>query len=211
MAKKYGGKEYLSDILRGIGSGISGRPTVPMYQAQAADMPEAAGVSPEIFQALMGERKAGLGREQSLGIKEQELGLKEKTLGLQEERNKLASEKQKADDAYRNKMLGFKRDWLAVSIKHATQTDPAFGSLSQAAMKAIMAKDKTPEDVQLLNAWTYEMNKRGIDTSDIDFQNDPSIWETLKSAVGLGGQPSPKPTPKSSPKTKGKDSLGLGL
>ena len=66
MAKNYGAKDYIGDIIRGIGSGISGKSTVPMYQAQAAGMPESAGVSPEIFQALLSGQKA----ESKIGTQE---------------------------------------------------------------------------------------------------------------------------------------------
>lgn len=54
--KKYGGKDFLSDILRGAATGL-GAPMVPGFQAQAAGIPEGAGTSPEIFQAMMRGRE----------------------------------------------------------------------------------------------------------------------------------------------------------
>jgi len=135
---------------------------------------------------------------------------------LEAEKVRLQGEKAKADKEYKDKVLGFKKDWLAVSIKNQANRDPAFRSLSQAALKAISLNKKTPEDEAIISAWQQSMAEQGYDIAEV--QEDPGFWDKIKSAVGMGGAtarpavkaPAGKPT--TTPKSKAKsDPMGLGL
>jgi len=59
--EKYTGKDYLADIVRGLGAGFSGKDVVRKYEAIPAGLPEAAGVSRDIFNVLLQERKQAAG------------------------------------------------------------------------------------------------------------------------------------------------------
>ena len=205
------GKEYMSDIVRAMGSGFTGQDTVPSSEARPAGLPEAAGVRPDIFKILL-EEKGRKERGETLDpYKQAALDLRAKGLELDAEKVRLQGEKAKADSEYKDKVLNYKKDWLAISVKNQANSDPAFKSLSQAALKAISLNKKTPEDEAIIAAWQQSMAEQGYDIAEV--QDDPGFWDKIKSAVGIGGataKPAGRATP--TPKSKAKsDPMGLGL
>ena len=179
------GKEYISDIVRAMGSGFTGQDTVPSSEARPAGLPEAAGVRPDIFKMLLEEK----GRKERGEIldpyKQEALNLRSKGLDLDAEKVRLQGEKAKADADYRNKFLGYKKDWLSLIVKNRANTDYAFKSLSQAALKAMSLAEKTPEDEAIIAAWKQSMAKQEYNIAEV--QDEPDFWDKIKSAVGMGG------------------------
>jgi hypothetical protein len=210
----------LGDVLRrGFGAGrraVMGDTEVGEESARASGMPEAAGVRPDIFKILL-EEKGRKERGETLDpYKQAALDLRAKGLELDAEKVRLQGEKAKADAEYKDKVLNYKKDWLAISVKNQANSDPAFKSLSQAALKAISLAKKTPEDEAIIAAWQQSMAEQGYDIAEV--QDDPDWWSKIKSAVGMGGtttKPAVKsPSAKSTtiPKSKAKsDPMGLGL
>lgn len=210
MAKnpnKYGVGDVLLDILASASPGQR----TSIGQAKRAGLPEAALQSPDIFKTLITERGKTERGEVYDPYKQGVLQLRAQGLKLDAEKLELQGKKAVADAAYRDKMLGYKKDWLSMSMKARAKTDPAFRSLSQAAIKALSLKDRTPEDEALIMSWREAMRKAGYDIEDI--VDEPGFLDWAKGAIsetfGSGKDkpkpaPAPKETPKSAPAKKGR-------
>ena len=181
MAKNYKARDWLGDVLLGMASGASGQRLTPMYQAQAAGMPEGAGVSPEIFRAMMGERRASIPDQ----YKERAMGIREAGLGISQARLDFAKEQQVWREEVKADELKHKKQGLKSLINYRLRTEDKFGDSFKLMMEYNKRKDLTDDQRQFIQVFTNDlMQKSGLPYGDINLiKDDPDYFESLVSGA----------------------------
>jgi len=207
--EKYRGRDWLGDVILGISEGFSKKPKVSMAEAQRAGLPEGAGVSPQIFQALMGERRAGAPDP----YKERAMAAREANVGLSQKRLDFAKEQQVAREEFQKQGLDLKRQGLKNIIDYRARTDPNFAGKLRVALELMKRKDLSADEQAFVQTFGFELTQQGdVTYEDIDImRKDPTYFQramagvkagakAVGGALGLTGKP----------KKGKKDSLGLG-
>ena len=219
MAKNYNLGDFVLDVF----TDMSGR--VPKWQAEKFGVPEAAGSTPDMFKQFISQKdKEGEG-----DIKQRLMDVREENIRMMEKKNELTAAKAQADAKYRGDMLNYKKAYLGYTSRQEIVNNPAYKELSKAALNAMKVKDKTPEDIQILKAWSGATRvvgqKAGIDLSEYNPEEDPGFMDTIiggaKSLLDIGdSKPTTKPAGEKTEKSVSKkkpvkqskeDPDGLGI